>query len=149
MTWSMSYRNDEQIQLLDETFNCRSMIEEEGDRSDVDRSRRKEEPGWFESFVFENSVPFGMNWFVSKAEIERMQTSFDHQEGDDGPAEQPTKLSRSHARQESLERQARDQNTAQLALFEKWWNRPQEVGPKPEPREPAVANLELAGEVPG
>ena len=133
MKWSMSYRNDEQIQLLDETFNGRYMIETEDGAQRGGPHSRKEEPGWFESFVFENSVPFGMNWFVSRAEIERMQSSLDPPPGDEGQADKRKKLSRSHARQETLERQARDQNMIQLSLFRKWWNREPETEPLSRP----------------
>ncbi len=144
MKWSMSYRNDEQIQLLDETFNGRYMIEAEDHRSEVDRTREKQEPGWFESFVFENSVPFGMNWFVSRAEIERMQSSLASPLDAEGHAEKHKKLNRSHARQETLERQARDQNTAQLDLFRKWWTRE----PEPEPLSRQSPASLVAAEVP-
>ena len=44
MKWSMSYRNDEQIQLLDETFNSHYILAEGPDRSEVDRSRNGKSP---------------------------------------------------------------------------------------------------------
>ncbi len=130
MKWSMSYRNDEQIQLLDDTFNCRYIVEDGDYRVEVNHTREKGEPGWFESFVFENSVPFGMNWFVSAAEIDRMKTSLHQPLRNNGQANPRPKVSRSHARQQTLEREARDQNMANLDHFKKWWIQSPESDPE-------------------
>ena len=69
--WSMSYRNDQQIQRLIEVFNTREPADAETGRVAPESTEPK--AGWFESFVFENPIPFGMNWFISCAEIARMK----------------------------------------------------------------------------
>ena len=51
--WTMSFRNDEQVRMLDDHFNGI-------------------EPGLFETFVFENPVAFGLNWFLSERDVAEM-----------------------------------------------------------------------------
>ena len=46
--WSMSYRNDEQVSLLGETFNIRYESGEGVNWKCLDRSHRREKNGWFE-----------------------------------------------------------------------------------------------------
>ncbi len=54
---SMAYRNDLLVAELDQVFN-------EGT-----------EKRFFETFIFENPIPFGMNWFVTNHEIRLMEQS--------------------------------------------------------------------------
>ncbi len=51
--WTMSFRNDEQVRMLDDHFNAI-------------------EPGLFETFVFENPVAFALNWFLSEHDVAEM-----------------------------------------------------------------------------
>jgi hypothetical protein len=57
-TWTMAFRNDELVRQLDDDLNGRA-------------------PGMFETFVFENPVPFGMNWFISRHDIAAMRRTVD------------------------------------------------------------------------
>jgi hypothetical protein len=54
---SMRFRNANQVRLLDDLFN------------------RDGNPGFFETFVFENFDEFAMNWFISEHDISRMRHS--------------------------------------------------------------------------
>jgi hypothetical protein len=101
--WSMSYRNDEQVSLLGEVFNDRYDLESD-DWTCVDRVRRKGQNGWFETFVFENPLKFGMNWLMTGGEIEEMRKCFDP--GDGLPAN--ARLSR--------------KNLGQLDRLMDWWS---------------------------
>lgn len=75
--WSMSYRNDEQVSLLGQTFNTYCEIGEGDDWKCVDRNQRKGKNGWFETFIFENPLSFGMNWLITNGEIDEMKSCFD------------------------------------------------------------------------
>jgi hypothetical protein len=57
-TWSMSFRNDEQVRQLDDFFNGK-------------------QAGMFSSFVFENPVPFGMNWYITGQDIAAMVSTIE------------------------------------------------------------------------
>jgi hypothetical protein len=52
--WSMSFRNDEQLRVLNDYFNGQSA-------------------GMFQSFEFENPTSFAMNWFLSQEDIDSMK----------------------------------------------------------------------------
>ena len=69
----MSYRNDEQVSLLGETFNTQYESREGDDWKCEDRNQRKGKNGWFDTFVFENPLSFGMNWLITKGEIDEMK----------------------------------------------------------------------------
>ena len=102
--WSMSYRNDQTIQRLYEYMNFVSKTARARNPSAASNASPK--LGWFETFVFENPIPFGMNWFISKAEIERMRQALNtcplrKPDGDDGIFD----------------------NCKQIEFFKEWWNR--------------------------
>ena len=100
----MSYRNDQTIQRLYEYMNFVSKTARARNPSAASNASPK--LGWFETFVFENPIPFGMNWFISKAEIERMRQALNtcplrKPDGDDGIFD----------------------NCKQIEYFKEWWNR--------------------------
>ena len=103
--WSMSYRNDEQVSLLGETFNTHCEFGEGDDRKCVDRIQRKGKNGWFDTFVFENPLSFGMNWLITKGEIDEMKNCFDPDSGNQ--AKNDRILSRN--------------NLHQLERLKAWW----------------------------
>ena len=96
----MSYRNDEQVRTLDNFFNTRWTSL----GGTVDRTRRAGEPGWFETFIFENPIPFGMNWFVTRDEIRRMRTCMNDEI------------------QDPKDRRVFENNRRQKLLLVKWWS---------------------------
>jgi hypothetical protein len=55
--WSMSFRNDESIRAIDDSFN------------------ELNKPRFFETFVFENAVEAALNWFVSEGDLAQMRAS--------------------------------------------------------------------------
>ena len=109
--WSMSYRNDEQVSLLGETFNIRYESGEGVNWKCLDRSHRREKNGWFESFVFENPLSFGMNWLITKGEIDEMKNLF-HPD---------------HGLQDRDSQTLSHNNLDQLERLKAWWQEHQET----------------------
>ena len=64
LSWSMSFRNDEQIRAIDEFLNY---------PPHGPAVVNPAQPRFFETFIFEDPVPFGMNWFLTLSDIEKMQ----------------------------------------------------------------------------
>ena len=89
LAWSMSYRNDEQIRVLSNYFNAEC---------------KNGHPDWFKTFIFENPIPFGMNWFITSKEIRRMQESI----GDNQPKDPNDQIAFKY-------------NRYQMCLLESWW----------------------------
>ena len=58
-------------------FNTYCEIGEGDDWKCVDRNQRKGKNGWFETFIFENPLSFGMNWLITNGEIDEMKSCFD------------------------------------------------------------------------
>ena len=94
--WSMSYRNDEQLSLLEAEFNSRKPGS--GPANDSNGFR------FFETFVFENPIDSAMNWFIDPSEIERMADSL------------------ARETQSDKDDRAHKHNKEQLLAFEKWWS---------------------------
>ena len=100
LTWAMSYRNDEQIRELDDYFNGHATAK-----------RPPGTPRFFETVIFENPVPFGMNWFISRDEIDRMRESLGYE------ADRPRR-----ARAATLaDATVRASNVRQLEALRSWW----------------------------
>ena len=99
--WSMSYRNDQQIQRLIAYFNSAHGKGENG--RGVPRPTRTR-AGWFETFVFENPIPFAMNWFISPHEIDRMRQAMT-----------------TCARRTAHSGEVVIDNCEQLELLKEWW----------------------------
>lgn len=100
LTWAMSYRNDEQIRELDDYFNGHAAV-----------VRPPGTPRFFETVIFENPVPFGMNWFISRDEIDRMRESLGYE------ADRPRR-----ARAATLgDATVRASNVRQLEALRSWW----------------------------
>jgi hypothetical protein len=91
--WSMSYRNDEQLSLLQAAFNYR--------KPDSGPAKDSNEFRFFETFVFENPIDTAMNWFIDPSEIERMAASLKQETQSD--------------------QDAWAHNNEQLRAFKKWW----------------------------
>ena len=94
--WSMSYRNDEQLSLLEAEFNSRKPGS--GPANDSNEFR------FFETFVFENPIDFAMNWFIDPSEVQRMAGSLEREI------------------QSDKDGWAHKHNIEQLLAFEKLWS---------------------------
>ncbi len=69
-----------------------------------------EKNSWFETFVFENPLSFGMNWLITKGEIDEMKTLFNPDEG----------------LQDDDSRTLSQDNLDQLEMLKAWWQDHQE-----------------------
>jgi hypothetical protein len=93
--WSMRFHNAAMIRILDDTFN-------DG------------ESRLFETFIFENSADFAMNWFIFDQDIAQMQRTIGA--GDDAVSPEPTQTPRTQAER------AQNENRMQKQRLIDWWN---------------------------
>ncbi len=96
--WSMSFRNDQLVRVLDDTLN------------------HNDERRFFETFIFENPAEFAMNWFVSDDDIRAMQYSIGASDVTTNPAEPGD--SNARAAQHDIDQA----NAQQKQLLIDWWN---------------------------
>ena len=111
---SMKFRNATQVRVLDDLLNPDG------------------KPRMFETFLFENSTEFAMNWFLRERDIDRMRDGIDFGEDLDSaadetpPAEAPA--SEPDRAAACLARDYRDENRRNKRALRDWWHAPARDG---------------------
>jgi hypothetical protein len=110
--WSMRFRNATQVRVLDDLLN------------------RNRPPRLFETFVFENSTDFAMNWFLSENDIASMRASIGATDSFHGPSTNGQPNARqvapvspaSTAASQAVQTLCRNKNIENKEQLARWWN---------------------------